>query len=163
MALTQSRLKSLLNYDQTTGIFIWSVNRRGTALAGTVAGNACPKGYICIKVDGRLYKAHRLAWLYMTGIWPPDQIDHRDLNKSNNRWLNLRPATNAQNRANSRVNKTLPKGVSFDRDAKAKPYISQIKVSGKRKYLGRYASAEEAHSVYCRAAVAAKGEFARFA
>jgi hypothetical protein len=90
-----ARVRELLDYWPETGIFTWRVDRRGgnggiLKKAGTVAGTfSKTHRYLIIQVDGRLYGAHRLAWLWMTSEWPAHQIDHKDTDRSNNRWNNL--------------------------------------------------------------------------
>lgn len=93
--LSQEYLKSILHYDPETGILSWKVDRRRVKI-GQIAGYLC-LGYVAIGIDGKLYKGHRLAWLYMTGEWPKDEIDHINRTKHDNRWVNLREATKEQN------------------------------------------------------------------
>lgn len=100
MMLTQRRLRALLRYDPATGIFINKVDRAARSPAGSVAGSANAQGRVYIKVGDKLYQAHRLAFLYMTGRWPRGMVDHRDTDPSNNRWGNLRDATRSQNGMN---------------------------------------------------------------
>jgi hypothetical protein len=156
--ITAERLRSLLSYNPETGIFTWRV-RRGRILAGTVTGGIGSHGYVEIRVDYRLYLAHRLAWLYMTGEWPKETIDHRDLDRTNNRWRNLREATFGQNNTNRRARGAQGlKGVTKNRRA----YVAQIQVAGRNRYLGSFATPEAAHAAYV-AASSAHGEFARAA
>jgi hypothetical protein len=129
---------------------------------GDVAGHLTAQGYWRISVDGRRYLAHRLAWLYVHGEWPAAQIDHVDLDKSNNRFANLREATNAQNKANTRARKDNTsgfKGASWDK--RSGRWRARICVVGKDSHLGFFDSAETAHAAYCQAANEAFGEFAR--
>lgn len=91
--LTAERLKQVLHYDPLTGEF--------TRLAGGSAGSVNGEGRLWIRVDTKRYLAHRLAWLYMTGIWPADQIDHRDMDRSNNAFSNLRECSYSQNKMNT--------------------------------------------------------------
>ena len=96
--LSHERLKEVLEYDPGTGISTWLVDRTGTARAGARAG--CihkSSGYRVIRIDGKLYREHRVIFFWMTGKWPDKEVDHRDLDKSNNRWHNLREATRSQN------------------------------------------------------------------
>ena len=164
--ITQARLKELLHYCPDLGIFWWK-ERPGsdrftktwnTRFAGTIAGKRTAKGYGEIKVDGRPRKAHRLAWLYMTGEWPPDQIDHRNGWRLDNAFDNLRSATASQNGANSRsYSKTGFKGVTRARDK----FQAQIANNGRNEYLGLHATPELAHAAYAKRAKELFGEFAR--
>ena len=163
--ITADNLRSLLNYDPETGIFTWK-NQRSTRPAGSIAGYAkyskARTRYWYIKISQRLYLAHRLAWLYMTGNWPPAEIDHVDCDGLNNRWQNLRSATRTQNLMNryrSKHNKSGAKGVSFDK--RSGKYHAKIKFDGRLIYLGQFNSLEEAASAYGRAANEYYGEFAR--
>lgn len=100
--LSQSRLMELLKYDEFTGDFTWLKSMNSRALAGTIAGSINSNGYVSIGIDGVGYSAHQLAFLYMTGEIP-ELIDHRNRKGSCNIWLNLRAASQSQNRLNSRV------------------------------------------------------------
>jgi hypothetical protein len=160
--LTVERLHSLLDYDAETGIFRWKV-RRGSVVAGAIAGSRRKDGYYGVQIDGREYLLHRLAWFYVKGRWPMPEADHRDLDKGNNRLANLREATQSQNRANVRVRtKSGFKGV-YIYGGRDRPFQAAIRIDGKQNTLGYFASAEEAHEVYKAAAAKAFGEFARAA
>ena len=101
-SVLQLRLKHLFTYDPLSGLFTRNVSiRSSNAKAGMVAGGLTYEGYVVIRVDGIKYKAHRLVWLYMTGEWPTLMVDHRDTNKSNNAWANLRLADNSLNKMNA--------------------------------------------------------------
>jgi hypothetical protein len=104
--------------------------------------------------------AHRLAWLYMTGVWPTKDIDHQDRNRQNNKWKNLREATFSQNKANAskNYNKSGYKGAYSQH---GKTFFSSIGVNGKRIYLGTFPTAKLAHQAYVKAAKHYFGEFAR--
>lgn len=118
--ITQERLKQLLHYDPDTGIFTRIESNRVDRL-GKQAGSCNTKGHIQIRLDGTLYVAHRLVWLYMTGEFPINQLDHIDGDKTNNKIANLREATNKQNQENVplQVNNTSGyRGVSFDKRLK---------------------------------------------
>lgn len=159
--LTQERLRELLTYDPATGLWRWRVNRYRVR-AGNVAGTPDKDGYVHIKIDQQLHKGHRLAWFWMTGAWPDDEIDHRDLNKANNRWKNLRPGTKTQNMRNTRVRGAVPlKGVYFDR--RRQHFVAQITFDERHIYLGSFKTADEAHAAYAKAALEMFGEFARIA
>lgn len=100
--LTQARLKEILHYDPDTGIFTRRLDRGPNAPKDSVAGTPDKNGYIVIKVDFTQYKAHRLAWLYIYGVWPNNQIDHINHIVDDNRIVNLRDVTNSENQANRR-------------------------------------------------------------
>ncbi|SCB30271.1 HNH endonuclease [Rhizobium lusitanum] len=165
--LDAERLRELVNYDPSPGIFTRksAPNKYARYKVGDVAGSLSAKGYIRICVDGNVYPAHRLAWLYMMGEWPSDQIDHKDLNKSNNAWDNLRLATNGQNKANSPVYKTTKsglKGAYWEGNRKGtKNWSARIRHDGRLRHIGYFYTAEEAHKAYGVAAKALHGEFSR--
>jgi hypothetical protein len=130
--------------------------------AGQMAGHIGAKGYRIIGLWGEHYSAHRLAWLYMRGEWPAGDLDHEDTNRANNAISNLRLASESQNQANRRANKSraLPKGVALHKNGK---YQASIKIGGRSIHLGLHATAEQAHVAYAAAAARAFGDFARAA
>ena len=136
--LSQDRLRELLEYDPETGKFRNRIRRANSAI-GTVVGCLDSNGYVMIRVDYRLYRAHQLAFLYMTRSIP-DRIDHRNENKSDNRWVNLRAATNSQNMMNvsalPRNNTSGVRGVSWHKGAGK--WFAQIKAKGRNHYLGLF-------------------------
>lgn len=157
--LTYKRLREVLIYNDVTGEFIWRVPRPKVRV-GARAGYHHYRGYRAIEVDGHAYAEHRLAWFYMKKRWPPQQIDHKDRNRANNRWINLRSAKNGQNRANSKTtNKHGLKGVRLCSWMTKKPWQAQITFRKKVRYLGCYTTKEAAHAAYCRAARKLHGEF----
>jgi hypothetical protein len=163
--LTQARLKELLRYDPDTGVFTWLVRRPNGVKVGDPAGAVHKgSGYLRIKIDGRPYAAGRLAWLYMTGKWPIELIDHKDTDRTNNKWLNLRPATFVQNIRNRKTTaQSELKGAYLKSDhfRRAKPWATCIRVDGALKHLGTFAKPEEANAAYAKAAETFFGAFAR--
>lgn len=157
--MTAEFVRSLLDYDKDTGTLMWRVRRGAGVKPGSIAGSRCRKGYIQVVVMGRSYKAHRIAWLLATGEWPRYQIDHINGIRDDNRWINLRQATNSQNmmnRCKPYKNRTGLKGVAqFGRRFQAR-----VMVNGKRVSLGMFDSAEAAHAAYRKAASVIYGEFA---
>lgn len=158
-ALTVECLRQILSYDPISGVFCWLV-RAGPRAAGSVAGSPEQKGYVVIGINGKIYKAHRLAYLYMKGEWPSGQIDHRNTIRADNRWDNLRPADTSKNKANGPGYKNrkydLPKGVYRT----GRKFSAQIRVRGTCFYLGSHQTPEAAHAAY---AVAAREHFGEFA
>ena len=144
-----------LRYDPETGLFWWRLRAPKRKLNRSVGG-VTKKGHVVIRCFDLYLRANRLAWLFMTGEWPSRQVDHKNRNPSDNRWSNLRLATNGQNRANSTTNKNNRarlKGVSWH--ARSGRYQAQI--SGR--YIGLFRTPEQAHAAYVRAAKKQFGEF----
>lgn len=165
-SVTAETLRTILKYDPETGVFTRLTSTKaygGKREIGSVAGLLCPNGRWYIGIEGRRYAAHRLAWLYMTGDWP-SEVDHRDADPLNNRWLNLREATRAQNNSNVKLkshNTSGIKGVCWDK--KRGLWLAQIAVNKRHMHLGRFASKDDATDAYRRAAFKHHGEFARLA
>jgi hypothetical protein len=162
---TQERVKALLDYDPVTGFMRWRMSR-GTRRAGAIAGCLRQNGYLCIGIDGIVYQAHAVIWLWMTGAWSAVDIDHRDRNRTNNAWTNLREATRTQNQGNRRGNtgtSTGLKGVTRKQVGNWVRYQAQILFHGKNRYLGYFKTPEAAHRAYCQKAAELFGEFARSA
>ena len=152
--LTQPRLKKLLHYAPETGVFTWRAKRQRVKVGG-VAGTQHPDGYLRIMIDRKRYAAHRLAWLYVHGAWPVDQIDHRNGVRVDNRAANLRAATASQNQHNSKIRKNNTSGMMgacWHKDNQK--WVAHITIAGRQKYLGYFATPEAAHAAY----LAAKAE-----
>lgn len=151
--LTQAVLKSFLEYDALTGVFTRvAVAHSSHAKVGDVAGSVDSHGYLRIYVDGRQYKAHRLAWMYLYGSWPLGEIDHIDHDKQNNAASNLRDvprSVNQQNRASSTSSTSGLLGVISTPSGRR--YVARIRVSGLSKHLGVYRSSRAAHLAYVAA------------
>jgi hypothetical protein len=151
--ITQEYLKSILKYDPKTGRFFWLINKHGCGGAvrvGKQAGSKDSKGKEQIKINGKLYFAHRLAFLYMEGELPANHVDHINRNHQDNRWSNLRHATIEQNMMNRVFKKRkveLPRGVY---QAKSGRFFSSIQKNGKLNYLGIFDTIKEAHEVYLK-------------
>lgn len=165
--ITAERLRIVLDYDPITGLFrrrydSYENGPHGYA-SGDIAGIKDDRGYIHVSIDGTRYLAHRLAWLYMTGEWPADQVDHINLDPGDNRWSELRGANNGQNKANGRLRKDNASGFKGVHLRESGKWRACIRVNKKLISLGSFATAEEAHGAYVRAAVKHFGEFARVA
>jgi len=153
-SVTQEKLKRLLIYDSKTGIFTWRVRRGGKARAGDVAGSVRSDGYRAVKINSRNYQEHRLAWLYIHGTFPSNQIDHINRIRVDNRISNLRLATNMENSWN-----TSAAGVGFHKITGK--YQAYIYVRGKHIHLGLFDTVEEAATIRRGAEQKYFGEFAR--
>ena len=143
--ITQFRLKEVLEYDPTTGIFIRLVANSNRVKVGDIAGWYCGNGYLYIHIDGRKYLSHRLAWLYMTGKFPAEQIDHINHVRDDNRIDNLRCVTNTYNQRNATKNRNNTSGVTGVSWSKvAKKWWANIWVDGKNVHLGFFVDMQDA-------------------
>ena len=133
--LTQEYLKELFIYDGED--LIWKVKKAGNIKIGSVAGSVDSYGYRVIRFDGKLYKAHRLIWLYRFGKFPNNQIDHIDQNRLNNKLNNLRDVTNQENQKNQSKSKNNTSGVTgvYLHKLTGK-WVAQGMVDGKLLHLG---------------------------
>jgi hypothetical protein len=152
MTLTAEQLKNVLDYAPDTGVFTWAIRPSKAVKAGSIAGCLEKRiGYVTIGVANRVYKAHRLAWLHAYGQWPKGLIDHINGNKSDNRIGNLRDVFadgNSQNvRKPNKRNKSGFMGVIWYQNK----WRASMSVNGKSKWLGDYATPEEAHQIYLEA------------
>lgn len=146
--LTLDRLKELIVYDADTGVFSAGPKR----LAGRKIGCIHPRhGRLYIWVDGKIYAAARLAWFYQYGKWPERTIDHIDCDRLNNAIGNLRDVpieVNKQNQRKAKINNKL--GIHGIR-RRGTRYEANITVNKEFKYLGSFATAEEAHNAFLAA------------
>jgi hypothetical protein len=160
--LSREALMDRLEYDELTGQFAYKRTVGGRGQKGSLAGSIGSRGYVAIIIDGCRFRAHRLAWLYVHGEWPGDQIDHIDGNRANNAIANLRLCNQSQNNANTKkrvTNTSGFKGVSWHR--RYRKWTASIKLSGKQTHLGYFTDKEVAAAAYASALVKNFGEFAR--
>jgi hypothetical protein len=147
--LTQQKLKELLDYNPDTGDFTNKVHRNGRSPFGAIAGYTRPDRYKSIRIDRKSYLQHRLAWLYVYGVWPEKHIDHINNDPSDNRILNLRDVTrseNLQNRAAQSNNTSGHKGVTWLKATQK--WQAQIRLNNKNIYLGTFDTVELASDAY---------------
>lgn len=168
-------LNECFNYDPDTGVLSWKtrpvhhfkppyLNRWNVKNAGNIVSTISHYGYIVVGIDGVKHPAHRVIFKLMTGLDPAEYIDHINNIKNDNRWSNLREATQSENERNrpvDRDNVAGLKGVTFHK-LKNK-YSARIAVNGEHIYLGIYDSAEEAHAVFVDASLKYHGDFAYYA
>lgn len=151
--ITADELRALVNYDPATGLF--------TDKAGKQMGFMHPDGYVLLNLDGVLYRANRMAWLYATGREPAGEVDHRDFDRANNAFENLREATHVDSARHRRAFRTNLLGMKGVRKHQASGrYEARIKVHGRSKTLGFFDTPDLAGHAYNKAAIASFGEFA---
>lgn len=156
---SHATLLHFLNYNKHTGVFTNRITH-GRAVKGARAGYINRFGYRQIGLAGTAPYAAPLAWFYVTGTWPDKEVDHKDLNKQNDSFANLRLATRAQNCANKCVPANAVGARGVFQDPRSKRYVAHIRISGRLIHLGIFATVPEASAAYKKAAVSAFGEFA---
>jgi hypothetical protein len=146
--ISQSKLKEILDYDRETGIFRNRISRGSRAKKGCAAGWVDRHGYRKIVHKGKIYCAHRLAWLYEFGIIPDRPIDHINHIRDDNRISNIRlvsPQGNSRNKSMASNNISGKTGVFYHkRDCR---WLAKISINGQQVELGRYKCKENAVSV----------------
>lgn len=145
--LTQASLKEKLHYDPETGVFTWRSS-------GKLAGHIHIKGYCRVKINSRLYYAHRLIFLYMTGVWPSDQVDHINGTRGDNRWVNLREATSQQNN----MNRSTAQGTRIKNGS----HHATIFIGGRNLHIGSFATFREAMTARILESLERFGDFSPY-
>ena len=163
--LSLEKAREILSYDPVTGRFHWNVGRSPKTRQGDPAGYVQnPSGYTYIEINGTAYHAARLAWLLATGSWPSLFIDHKDGDRANNRLDNLREATATENARNVRLGARTSSGLKgaswYGPNGK---WAAKIRVNGRLLHLGYFATPQEAHEAYVKAALHHFGDFMRAA
>jgi len=140
-------LKSLFDYDLMTGELRWKINRRGTAKAGDIAGTISVFGYRIVMILDHPYRAVRVIWKLVTGCDPKTkEVDHKNGNRSDDRWMNLRLAERWQQTVNaSGKNQTGHRGVVQRANGK---FVACIRFDGKSIRLGTFDNVEQASRAY---------------
>lgn len=153
--LTADRVRELLSYDPDTGIFTWRVARPGMPV-GSIAGWCDEKGYWRISIDDKPYRAHRLAWFLVHGVWPSSELDHRNRIKTDNRIGNLREATRAQNQQNRPLFKNNTSGFAgVSWKSREQRWRACFRMGGVCKELGLFETPEAANEAILRYRTAA--------
>ena len=158
-------IKNSLSYDSDSGILTWKwrdskPKNVNVAFAGKRAGSLNSTGYRSIRIEGIDYKEHRITWVLKTGSWPKDQIDHINGVRDDNRWENLREATESENKRNQRKARGSSGVVGVFWEKNAKKWRSQIKPRGKIIHLGLFENKEDAVKARRAAEKEYYGEFA---
>jgi hypothetical protein len=147
-------MKSLLSYNANTGEFMWT-DKAPHKVAGKPANAKDSLGYICLRIDGKMYKAHRIAWAFVYGEWPELHIDHINGDPSDNRICNLREVDRHANMQNERKARLNNKSGYLGVCPNGGNWRAEIRVDGKKINLGTYKTPVEAHEAY----VVAKRKF----
>lgn len=162
MVLTQEGLRQIFRYDPESGI-VTRISRTSNRIRlGDAVGTLHRTGYLTVEIMGKQYPLHRIIWMMVEGKWPAQQIDHKDTDRANNRWANLREATNGQNTCNQKLrvtSKTGLKGVSFV--STKKKYKATIGLNNKDIHLGFHDCKACASFAYQIAADTHFGTFSR--
>lgn len=144
---TLARLKEVLHYDLDTGVWTWLV-WRGIRKAGEVAGTLDEDKYTVIGLDGELYYAHCLAWYYVTGEWPKNEVDHKNHTHRDNSWKNLREVTHQENGRNLSMPRTNTSGFvnihPYESTTKGTRYVVRMYVNKKLRHIGTYDTQKKA-------------------
>jgi hypothetical protein len=159
--LTKDRVLELLTYNPEEGSFSYRIDRGPNAKLGQTAGTLCQDGYVAVTIDRKKYKCHVLVWLVETGELPDSQLDHKDRQRSNNRFSNLRKATSSQQIANTSKRSNLTskyKGVHWKKSDSA--WRACIVVNGKQIHIGQFKTEEEAAMKYNEYASKYYGQYA---
>jgi len=149
--LTAPRLREVLDYDKETGIFTWRLNVSSTGRKGAVAGCKTKAGYTLIRVGKKLYLAHRLAFLHVTGEFPCSLLDHQDMVKSNNAWNNLRESNksqNGQNKLTAQKNNKATGLLGVFWSSQANKWGAKVNLNRKQYHAGFHSTPELAHAAY---------------
>ena len=152
MSLTQQRVRELFDYDPETGVMTRRITPSARAKKGEIAGYDDGKGYLQVSIAGKKYRLHRLVWFWVHGVWPKNDVDHRDRNRSNNRIKNLMAATRAENCHNAGLaahNTSGFKGVSWSKNMNK--WEARITLNDCGKVLGYFDTPEQASAAYLAA------------
>lgn len=175
--LRPEEVRKLFNYDEISGHLTWNIGKRRVR-RGDRAGTVSTQGYRVVTLNGKSYMEHHLIWVWMMGEWPSSKVDHRDRVRANNKWVNLRPASDTQNQGNRTDNadpqKTSKRGVVKKVVVRRKldplnprqrvtiledTYIARIMYKGQHIHLGTFSSEDLAHEAYKLAHLKYHGEF----
>lgn len=161
VTLTADQARAVLDYDPSTGVLTWKAPTSNRVKVGSIVTCRDTHGYIIVRLNRRLYRAHRLIFLYMTGQFPENDADHVNGDRSDNSWVNLRQATRQENLRNKRpALNTVSGAKGVDRLSDSK-WRARICIDRHTVHLGCFSSLDEAKLAYAQAAHKHFGEFAR--
>ncbi len=147
-AFSLQRLKSLLRYEPNSGNFIRIQCNQQPGVVGAIAGNKHSRGYWEIRLEDNTYLAHRLAFFYMTGAWPANDVDHINGIRDDNRWSNLRMATRSQNMQNVRKAQKNNRLGILGVQKHGRKFRATIALNGQRIRIGSFDTPEQASAAY---------------
>ena len=161
-ALTQEDLKKVLDYNPDTGVFTWTIKTCRKVVAGKEAGSLSHHGYTEIRLGRILYRAHRLAYLWMTGKHPIEHIDHINRVRHDNRWVNLRECNNSENTRNTPIKKSNTSGyIGVSWSKLAQKWEAYVMLNYKKYHVGLFQCPVEASRARDELAKQLHGEFFR--
>jgi len=149
--LTQSRLRELFDYDPETGVFTRKISNGKRLRTGKLSGHVSTSGHLQLFIDGKLHAAHRMAWLYVHGVLPTHCIDHINGNRADNRIVNLRDVTLAENCQNKRFARSDSTTGLIGVTPHGSSWRARIQIGSTRKNLGTFATAHLAYAAYLTA------------
>ena len=165
--LSPEFLRLIFSYDPETGLLHWKkrtdISSRGDRKAGKLAGTSCDKdGYLVVQIRRKRYGCHRIIVAIVTGKWPEHDVDHKNGNRTDNRWSNIRQATRQQNLRNMKLRYTNKSGYKWVSWSKVmNKWVAQIRDGKTNLNLGFFDDPAEAHEAAKAAAIVIHGEFAR--
>jgi hypothetical protein len=164
MVLTQEKFKEFIIYEEKTGIFRWKAKTSkysSRIIIGAIIGSIETSGYRQIRIFNKTYQAHRLAWLYVYGVWPTNEIDHINGIKDDNRLCNLREASRSENNMNQALKSNNTSGnKGIDWRTSNNKWRARITVNEKQIHIGYFNTVDDAINAYNTAALQYHGEFA---
>lgn len=155
-------LRALFSYDRESGIAVWKTRpSRAKIKVGDEVKSKFSSGYLRVTIKGSTYRLHLVIWKMETGVDPVDEVDHLDLDKTNNRWGNLREATRSQNGMNIAITTRNTSGFKGVSQVPCGKWKASIRHKGKLIYLGHHDTREGAHAAYVAKSIELFGEFTR--
>lgn len=146
--ISAQRLRELFLYEDDSGILRHRTNKKGRAIEGSVAGHIRKNGYVMVKADSGIFRAHRVIWAIVYGEWPKMWLDHINGIRSDNRISNLREVSPSENNHNFPVHRS---GRLVGAIPRGSRWLSQRTINGRSVVLGYFNTADEAHQAYLRA------------